>query len=163
MLPQEEETCPSDRSLHHCPLPTLSPSVPSTTDSCQTVQHSTAPPDVPVHDPCLPRVCPRSPSAYIFRPLPPALVSLSQEVLSVPRQTLKQPAGTTEPPPPSVLPLYLPHPPSRHSDREANRASEAQQQPAPTPPPLLMTNTPNRHNTESPALSYLEPTIVHGS
>jgi hypothetical protein len=26
-----------------------------------------------------------------------------------------------------------------------------------------MTSTPNRHDTESPALSYLEPAIVHGS
>jgi hypothetical protein len=38
MLPQKEEACPSsDRPLHHCPLPELSSSVPSTANSRQTV------------------------------------------------------------------------------------------------------------------------------
>jgi hypothetical protein len=58
--------------------------------------------------------------------------------------------------------LYLPCSPPRCPDREANWTSEVQQPPEPTTLPSI-TSTPNRHDTESPALSYLESTIIHGS
>jgi Chromo (CHRromatin Organisation MOdifier) domain len=160
-IPQKEEACPSGTSLHHCPLQGLSPPVPREPDASKAVRLPATTPDVPVHDPCFPRILSRPPGAHIFRPLPHTLVSLPREVLPVPRQTLGQPARACGSSPPSVPPLCLPRPSSQPSDREANWTSEAQQQPTPTPPP--MTSTPDRHDTESPALSYLEPAIVHGS
>jgi Chromo (CHRromatin Organisation MOdifier) domain len=160
-LPQKEEARSSGPSLHCCPLPELPPALSRDPDTGKTVRPPATTPDIPIHNPRFPRVLPRSPSAYIFRPLPPALVLLSREVLSVPRQTVSQPARTREPSLPSVPPLCLPCPSLQPPYRETNRASETQQQPTPTT--LQMTSTPDRHDTESPALSYLEPTVVHGS
>src|SRR5580693_1922482 len=160
-LPQKEEAHSSGPSLHCCPLSELPSSVSCEPDTGKAVRLPATTPDIPVHDPRFPRVLPRLPSAYIFRPLPPALVLLPREVLSVPRQTVSQPARTREPSSPSVPPLCLPCPSSQPPYRETNRASETQQQPTPTTP--QMTSTPDRHDTESPALSCLEPAVVHGS
>jgi hypothetical protein len=161
MIPQEEEAYSSaDASLHCCPLPELSSPVSREPDASKAVRLSATTPDIPIYDPRFPRILPQSPSAYIFRPLPSALVLLPQEVLSVPRQTVSPPAQTREPLPPSVPPLCLPCPSSQPSYRETNWTPETQQRP--TPMTLQMTSTPDRHDTESPALSYLEPTVVHG-
>jgi Chromo (CHRromatin Organisation MOdifier) domain len=160
-IPQEDEAYSSGTPLHHCPLPELPLPVPSQPNASKAVQLPATTPNIPVHDPRFPRVLPRSPSAYIFRPLPHTLVPLPREVLSIPRQTLGQPAWASKPSPPSVPPLCLPCSSPQPLDRETNRTSETQQQPTPTPPP--MTSTPDRHDTESPALSYLKPAVVHGS
>jgi hypothetical protein len=160
-LPQKEEACSSGPSLHCCPLPELPSSVSREPDTGKAVRLPAVAPDIPVHDPRVPQILPRSPSTYLVHPLPPALVLLPQEVLSIPQQTLRQPAWDSRPLPPSVPPLCLPCPSSQPLDRETNRAPETQQQPAPTTP--QMTSTPDRHDTESPVLSYLEPAIVHGS
>jgi Chromo (CHRromatin Organisation MOdifier) domain len=76
-LPQKEEAYSSGPSLHRCPLPELPPALSRDPDTSKTVRLLATTPDVPVYNPCLPQVLPRSPSAYIFRPLPPALVLLS--------------------------------------------------------------------------------------
>jgi Chromo (CHRromatin Organisation MOdifier) domain len=75
-LPQKEEARSSGPSFHCCPLPGLPSSVSREPDTSKTVQLPTTTPDIPIHDPRFPRVLPRSPSAYIFQPLPPALVLL---------------------------------------------------------------------------------------
>jgi len=77
MLPQKEEARSSGPSLHCCPLPELPPSISHDPDTGKAIRLLATTPDIPVHDPRLPQVLPRSPSAYIFRPLPPALVLLS--------------------------------------------------------------------------------------
>jgi Chromo (CHRromatin Organisation MOdifier) domain len=59
-LPQKEEACPSDTSLHCCPFPEHHSSVPHEPDDSKAVRLPATTPDVPVHDSRLPQILPQS-------------------------------------------------------------------------------------------------------